>query len=571
MGQDFISLNNTVPKEVKDGEPSLSLEEEMQKRAKEQQERLMAEQQQEKLRKQQAETVRSEQLAQLIQEEATKKAALLKQEKDRKRENSYFGQHGPLSPVKGLGTAASNAAAASAAAVASSSDASRIETFLEPIEHEGRITSVLRVGPVLSNDGLATRHLAESAHEDPTDSRAPSHSWIIEHYLITSPHYAYSAGKRKVEEVEFEFDKLIKVREPGLVNVLASAVTRIADPQGWKLSVVTERTSGICLRDLLEQCDSLLWKRVRHYLLSALKTLDALHTRNLVHRGIDPDSVYIESRTPAGAAAVIRLAGACYVRRLKDMHKSNPLNELVGPIEDEAQPDAWKSPESVDQPLSYSRKRDIWDLGVCICQMLFGLDSPIEYDMPEHLIRGDKTLAPHTQAFLLLMLERSSKKRPTAAALVSRLEELILYEDTELSESSRTKIPPQPATPAAIATAQAIKATPRPGTARKHSDQPLNSLTSPSPKIGTPLDTDNFQSLGSLWPFRPPPGTGASHAASTSRYLSDFEEVEFLGKGAFGSVVKARNRLDGRFYAVKKIKLSSSPDEDERTLREISA
>ncbi|EST09153.1 Protein kinase domain protein [Kalmanozyma brasiliensis GHG001] len=90
-------------------------------------------------------------------------------------------------------------------------------------------------------------------------------------------------------------------------------------------------------------------------------------------------------------------------------------------------------------------------------------------------------------------------------------------------------------------------------------------------RLETPVRADGFQSLGSLWPFRSPAGPGAPNAPSTSRYLSDFEEVEFLGKGAFGSVVKARNRLDGRFYAVKKIKLSSSPDEDERTLREISA
>ena len=53
--------------------------------------------------------------------------------------------------------------------------------------------------------------------------------------------------------------------------------------------------------------------------------------------------------------------------------------------------------------------------------------------------------------------------------------------------------------------------------------------------------------------------------------LSDFEELNLLGKGAYGAVYKARNRLDGREYAIKKIRLSSSAENDEKTLREITA
>lgn len=57
---------------------------------------------------------------------------------------------------------------------------------------------------------------------------------------------------------------------------------------------------------------------------------------------------------------------------------------------------------------------------------------------------------------------------------------------------------------------------------------------------------------------------------STSRYKSDFEEIEFLGKGGFGEVIKARNRLDGRLYAIKKIRLDPRDSEDLRKiLREV--
>jgi hypothetical protein len=46
-----------------------------------------------------------------------------------------------------------------------------------------------------------------------------------------------------------------------------------------------------------------------------------------------------------------------------------------------------------------------------------------------------------------------------------------------------------------------------------------------------------------------------NNASSSSRYKSDFIELGHLGKGGGGEVVKARNRLDRRTYAVKKVVL----------------
>ena len=44
---------------------------------------------------------------------------------------------------------------------------------------------------------------------------------------------------------------------------------------------------------------------------------------------------------------------------------------------------------------------------------------------------------------------------------------------------------------------------------------------------------------------------------TTSRYLSDFVEMGVLGRGGGGEVVKVKNRLDRRIYAIKKIILES--------------
>ncbi|ORX50732.1 kinase-like protein [Piromyces finnis] len=53
---------------------------------------------------------------------------------------------------------------------------------------------------------------------------------------------------------------------------------------------------------------------------------------------------------------------------------------------------------------------------------------------------------------------------------------------------------------------------------------------------------------------------GESFSKTTySRYQNEFEEITKLGKGGFGSVFQVRNKLDGQFYAIKKIKLQCDP------------
>ncbi|NXR97499.1 E2AK1 kinase, partial [Oxylabes madagascariensis] len=58
--------------------------------------------------------------------------------------------------------------------------------------------------------------------------------------------------------------------------------------------------------------------------------------------------------------------------------------------------------------------------------------------------------------------------------------------------------------------------------------------------------------------------------SQTSRYLNEFEEVARLGRGGYGQVYKVRNKLDGQFYAIKKIKIKKATRRDcMKVLREV--
>ncbi|NXL58890.1 E2AK1 kinase, partial [Chordeiles acutipennis] len=58
--------------------------------------------------------------------------------------------------------------------------------------------------------------------------------------------------------------------------------------------------------------------------------------------------------------------------------------------------------------------------------------------------------------------------------------------------------------------------------------------------------------------------------AQTSRYLNEFDEIARLGKGGYGEVYKVRNKLDGQFYAIKKINIKKATRRDcMKVLREV--
>lgn len=169
---------------------------------------------------------------------------------------------------------------------------------------------------------------------------------------------------------------------------------------------------------------------------------------------------------------------------------------------------SWLSPELAQDSARRTVKTDVWDLGIVFLQMAFGKDVLLQYASPNALI-GAHDLSDSLETMICQLFRVDPKKRPTAFDLLP-------------SEFLRDNAP--------LLVTSSIS----------------NSLVSTRPNR---VRHDSTNVLGSL-----------------SRYASDFVEAGRLGKGGFGEVVKARNKIDGRFYAVKKIpQLSTSTD----TLQEI--
>ncbi|XP_069671584.1 eukaryotic translation initiation factor 2-alpha kinase isoform X2 [Periplaneta americana] len=64
---------------------------------------------------------------------------------------------------------------------------------------------------------------------------------------------------------------------------------------------------------------------------------------------------------------------------------------------------------------------------------------------------------------------------------------------------------------------------------------------------------------------------GQQPSGFVSRYLTDFNPVHCLGKGGFGVVFEARNKIDDCHYAIKRIPLPNRQESRERVMREVKA
>ncbi|KAF2086978.1 Serine/threonine-protein kinase, partial [Saccharata proteae CBS 121410] len=310
--------------------------------------------------------------------------------------------------------------------------------------------------------------------------------------------------KKKVEALDELLAELKTLSHPNIVAVLDFNIDRKADGGDWSMSVLTEFAEKGSLADMFQITETFPPGKVRSWTIELLEALDFYHRNGVIHRKVHAGNVLF-CRPSSADAVSVKLADGGFQDALHEIKEASRGGARAA----SARSAFWVPSELAQEGAGKaSRKTDVWDLGIVFLQLLFGIDTPQTYSSPQMLMEN-LPLSDALEDMIRRVFKPDPKRRPSAFDLIP-------------SEFLRNNVP-------------VLTRDPSPD------DLTLPPLSSSLPKHDRRMRRES-----------------SGYGPTFSRYANEWVEAGRLGKGGFGEVVKARNKLDNRIYAIKKIKQTST-------------
>eukprot|EP00912_Choanoflagellata_sp_UC4_P000357 UC4_evm3s219 len=277
--------------------------------------------------------------------------------------------------------------------------------------------------------------------------------------------------------------------------------------------------------------------KVRDYVEQIATALKFLHNNNLYHRNLKPSNVFIDKK-----GRVL----------LSDYSITKRLSDLVASAYSQAESSKSSSPlfarkngavdcQSTQDDKVTGGKADIFMLGQLILELCTGEPPAVQNETsnpPSNKIlvpeQGPDWLPQSVVSVIDLCLNAQAYSTTIQSVLES---DFITDRSLTASKSTPPSSPPQ------------IPSLQHPGPFQAFANEAAELSSSPPAAFHRAALPDLAQ----------------------SRYHQDFEYIGKIGEGAFGTVVKVKNKLDKQAYAIKIIKLGSKHFEDnKKILREVT-